>query len=50
MFGNKTPELQTPEEIQKTLKRKSIINWVIFIIILALISIGVLELINFATQ
>ncbi len=43
-------KIQTPENIQKTIRRKSMVNWIIFIVLLALITVGILELINFTTK
>jgi len=46
MFMKAPYKTETPENIHKTLKRKAIINWVIFFVILSLITIGILELLR----
>ena len=50
MFMKPGYKVQTPEDIQKTLKRKTIVNWIIFIAVLGLITVGILELITMSSK
>lgn len=46
MFMKAGYKVQTPENIERTLKRKSLINWAIFLVILGLVTVGILEIIT----
>ena len=46
----KYPKMETPEGMHKTLKRKAMINWIIFFVVLALVTIGILELLQLSSQ
>ena len=43
-------KIETPENINKTLQRKTIINWVIFFVVLTLVTIGILELLQYSAE